>query len=152
MNLIEPVDITLDKPRKLLINHLALFKAEAEINRMRFAKPEDYAAIDVLMVDAFNHIYRGKGMLPLDLLLCLISFGLVYESPKEKRFTIEDIAALLDGSEVSRAELSGIVWGAYFRIAGKNLKTVDADAPLEGEKKTEGQPTGLPNGALQGSS
>lgn len=151
MNLIEPIEITLDKPRKLLINHLALFKAETEINRMRFAKPEDYAAIDVLMIDAFNHIYRGKGMLPLDLLLCLISFGLVYDSPKEKRFTIEEIAALLDGSDVNRAELSGVVWGAYFRIAGNNLKAVEGDAPPD-EKKSEGQRTGLPNGALQGSS
>lgn len=147
MNLIEPIEIVLDKPRKLLINHLTLFKAEGEINRMRFAKPEDYAAIDVLMIDSFNHLYRARGMLPLDLLLCLICHGLVYDDPKEKRLTIEQVAALLDKSETSRAELSGVIWGAYYRVASKNLKQVEADAPPTDEKKTEDQPTGSDSGA-----
>jgi hypothetical protein len=144
MGTIEPVEVLLDKPRKLLINHFCLYRAEAEVNKLRFAKPEEYCAIDVLMVDAFNHLYRARGMLPLDLLLCMIAFGLVYE-PKEKRLTLEQIAELLDASELSRAELSGIVWGAYFKVAGKNLKQVAAEGPDE-EKKTADPPTGPSSG------
>lgn len=147
MGTIEPVEVSLDKPRKLLINHFCLYRAEAEVNKLRFAKPEEYCSIDVLMVDAFNHLYRARGMLPLDLLLCMICFGIVYE-PKEKRLTLEQIAEVLDASEMSRAELSGIVWGAYFTVAGKNLKQVDA--PDE-EKKTADPPTGQSSGPLDGS-
>lgn len=153
MNLLEPIEITLDKPRKLLINHLTLFKAEADINKMRSAKPEDYAAIDSLMIDAFNHLYRARGMLPLDLMICLLTHGLVYEKG-EKRLTIEEITALLDKTELSRAELSGIIWGAYFKVASKSLQAVDANSE-EGkaeQKKSTGRQTGNTNGVSPESS
>lgn len=149
MSLIEPTEIVLDKPRKLLINHLALYRAEAEINKLRFAKPEDYASIDALMVDGFNHLFRARGMLPMDLLLCMLWAGLVYDDPKKPRLTIEQVAGLLDGAQVNRAEISGTVWGAYFKVAGKNLRVMsDGEAGDDAEKKSQDPPTGPDSGAL----
>lgn len=142
---IEPVEVVLDKPRKVLINHFALYRAEAEINKLRFAKPADYVSIDVLMVDGFNNLFRARGFLPMDLLLCMLTFGLVYESPKEKRLSLEEVAALLDSTEIDRADLSGIIWGLYFRLAGKNLKVATPEDAAE-EKKTADPPIGSSSG------
>jgi len=148
--MIEPVEIVLDKPRKLLINHLALYRAEAEINKLRFAKPEDYASIDALMVDGFNHLFRSRGMLPLDLLLCMLWAGLVYDDPKKPRLSIEQVAAVLDEAKANRAEISGAIWGAYFKVAGRNLKVVGAEDGEATEKKNQDPPTGSDNGAPHG--
>jgi hypothetical protein len=145
MTPIEPVEVILDKPRKLLINHFALYRAEAEVNKLRFAKPEDYASIDALMVDGFNNLYRARGMMPMDLLLCLITFGMVYDDPKERRLTVDQVAALLDVSESDRGTLSGTIWGAYFKLAGRNLK-VATQGDVDAEKKTTDQPTGSNSG------
>ena len=143
MTPIQPIEIVLDKPRKLLINNMALYKTEADINRLRYAKPEDYASIDVLMVDAFNHLFRARGLLPMDLMLSMLVNGLIYEKG-EKRLSLEEIAELIDNSESSRAELSGQVWAAYFNNAGKNLKF--SDKIEDEEKKTESLQTGPLNG------
>lgn len=152
MNLIEPIEVVLDKPRKILINHLALYRAEAEINKLRFARPEQYVSIDVLMIEGFNNLFRARGMLPMDLLLCMLWAGLVYDDPKKPRLTIEQVAALLDASETNRGEISGALWAAYFKVAGKNLKVVGPEDSAQdaGEKKTEGQPTGSGNGVSPG--
>lgn len=153
MSAIEPVEIVLDKPRKLLINHWTLYRAEAEINKLRFAKPDDYVSIDVLMVDGFNNLFRARGMLPMDLLLCMICYGLQYDDSKEKRLTLEQVAGLLDTSETSRAEISGTVWGAFYKVAGKHLKiatAADVAADEEQEKKNKDQPTGSNSGQSDG--
>ena len=147
MSPIQPTDIILDKPRKLLITNFTLFRAEAEVNKLRFAKPEEYLSIDSMMVAAFNTMLRAQGLLPMDLLLSLIAHGLVTEKG-EKRPTIEDVAAMIDVSDQGRGEISLAVWNAYYNAAGKNLRPA-----TEGEeKKTTDQPTGLGNGASPGSS
>lgn len=150
MSPIEPVEIILDKPRKLLINHFTLYRAEAEVNRLRYAKPEEYASIDVMMVEGFNHIFKSLGMLPMDLMLAMLCHGLVYEDPKEKRLNIEQVAGLLDLPEVDRQVVSTAIWAAYFKVAGKNIKIV---GPEDTEKKTDlsDPPTGLESGPLPGS-
>lgn len=141
MTPIQPTDIILDKPRKLLINNMALFKAEAEVNKLRFAKPEEYQSIDALMVASFNNMFRARGLLPMDLLLSLIVHGLMVEK-NERRPTVEEVAAMIDSSDQGRAEISVAVWTAYYQSAGKNLKVADG----EEEKKTTDQPTGSVNG------
>lgn len=145
MELIEPIEIVLDRPRKLLINHKALRRAESEVNKMRFAHPNDYASIDSLMVAGFNAIFRISGMLPRDLLVCMLWAGLANEDPK---LTIDRIDELMDQTPLDLGTISGIVWGAYFRAAGKNLQIVGAGS-AEDEKKTNaaGRPTGSDSGA-----
>ena len=147
MTPIEPLEIVLDRPRKVLINHLALFKAENEINRRRGAKPEEWASIDVLMVDAFNRIYRARGMLPRDLLVVMIWAGLGHETSKPA-LTVEQITGLLDNSEKGVAELSGEIWNAYFLANTKNLKAADTD-----EKKNQSADSMTPtDGSTNGAS
>ena len=145
MNVIEPTEIILDRPRKLMINHRALRKAESEVNKLRFANPSNYANIDGLMIAAYNTMYRSMGLLPRDLMSCLLWAGLSDEDPK---LTLDKIESLLDSTDASLAEISGKVWAAYFKSAGKNLVIV-GEADNDAEKKTisEDQPTGLNSGA-----
>jgi hypothetical protein len=141
-NLIEPIEIQLDRARKILLNHRALRQAESEFNRRRFAAPKDYVNIDAVMVEAYNNIFRMSGMMPRDLLACVLWAGLLNEDPK---LSLDDVDDLLDQSPLSDAELSGIVWAAYFKAAGRNLKQVNSPEADE-EKKTADQPTGSGSG------
>lgn len=146
MTPIEPVEILLDKPRKILINHRALYKTEQEVNRQRFAKPDDYVQIHKLMVDSFNNMFRASGLLPMDLLLSLISNSLIAERG-EKKLTMDEVADLLDKAETGMAEISAAVWTAYFSVAGRNLKTIEPGD----EKKTDPATTN-PSGSINGAS
>lgn len=141
MNAIQPVDILLDKPRRLLLNHRAFCLAESEINKRRFAKMEDYRGLDDLMIDANNRLLLRGRMPPMDLLIVMIWAGLLFENPALK---IDDIAPLLDASSTPRAELCGAVWRAWIEFSGANLMAQAPGAPSE-EKKT--LPEGQPNGA-----
>jgi len=143
MNVIEPIEIVLDKPRKLMLGHWGLYTAEMEINKQRGAKPEEHVAIDFMMVDAYNRIFLKTGLLPLDLMVCVLWAGLLHEDPK---ITKEKVAALMDQSQLSRADLSAKVWAAYFSSSKNSLKVstesddvgARQDAPAEdGEKKTD---------------
>ncbi len=147
MSVIEPVEIILDKPRKLLLNHQALRRAENEVNKQRFAKPIDYTNIDNLMVSAYNTVFRLSGMLPRDLLSCLLWASIVPDSPRDPKLTIDRVDELLDQSEMSDADISVVIWSAYIKVAGKNFKQVgDSETDDSEEKKTKDQPTGSPNG------
>jgi len=147
MPVIEPVEILLDKPRKFLINHTALRRAETEVNKQRFAKPIEHTNIDNLMVSAYNTVYRLSGMLPRDLLTCLLWASHVPENPKEAKLTIEKIDDLLDQSQSSDADIAVILWNAYFKVAGRNFGIASAESEDSGEeKKTEAQPTGSGSG------
>ena len=151
MTPIEPIEINLDRSRKVLINHRALFKAEGEINKRRGAKVEDWASIDVLMVDAFNLIYRSRGMLPLDLLAVMIWASIVYEN-NERALTVEQITDLFDDPSVSRAALSGDIWGAYFKASMRNLKQLPPENEAEKKSGDTILTDGLGNGVLRESS
>ena len=140
------VEIDLDRKRTLLIDHAALFRAEQQINKLRSAKPEEYAAIDTLMVEAYNRILRRTGLLPLDLLFSVLWAALLHEDATLK---FEQIAGLMDCSSLTRAELSSRVWEAYFKSAGRNL--VEAEEEEEPEKKKD-QANGSIDGASDGSS
>ena len=138
----ELIEVELDKKRSLLMNHEALFRAETQINKLRHSRPDEHAAIDTLMIDAYNRILRKTGLLPLDLLFVLLWASLLHEDPGLR---LEQIPSLIDRSPLSRVELSERLWQAYFKSAGKNLVEVKNDE--EPEKKTE-LPPGSSNGAL----
>lgn len=143
---IELIEIQLDKPRHMLLNHSALCRAEREVNRLRNAAPETYAAIDFLMVDAFNRMFRSTGLLPLDLLMIMLWAALLHEEPG---LTVDRVAELLDTAPVSRMDVSAVVWKAYFSMAGKNLQEVPPgeDPP---QRPPDPRP-GSANGASGGS-
>ena len=134
------IEIELDRPRKLLIDHAALFRAEQEINRLRGARPEEHLSIDTLMVEAYNRVLRMTGLLPIDLLFVMLWAALLHEDPK---LEVNRMAALMESSPLSRVELSARLWETYFKSAGKNL--VERNDGGEEEKKN--QPIGSDNGA-----
>lgn len=151
MNVIEPVDIVLDKPRKLLLGYLGLYTAEMEINKLRGAKPDEHVSIDFMMINAYNLTLLTTGLLPVDVLLCVLWAGLLHEEPK---ITKEKVAALMDQSPLTRGDLSAKVWAAY-ASSSKNMFKVttaaDAEQPSadDGEKKTAettGSNSGPPDG------
>jgi hypothetical protein len=136
---IEAIDIVLDKPRRLRLDHAGLFRAECEINRIRGASPEERAGIDYLMVRAYSGILRSV-LLPLDLLFCVLLQALLHEDPK---LTFDDMPKLIEASPLTRA--------------GKNLriKTEDSTAEAgseEEEKKSASLASGEGNGASRSSS
>lgn len=150
MTPIEPVEITLDKPRKVLFNHNALIVAEREINKQRGATPQTYTSLEVLMYDAIRLVYQSKGALgalPRDILVTMLWAGLNYD-PKARQFTIEQTLNLLDQSSLGISQLSIDIWNAYFKANENNFKIVASDSP-EPEKKSDMILTdGSTNGAL----
>jgi hypothetical protein len=150
---IEAIDIVLDKPRRLRLDHAGLFRAECEINRIRGASPEERAGIDYLMVRAYSGILRSV-LLPLDLLFCVLLQALLHEDPK---LTFDDMPKLIEASPLTRGDISVFLWEAYLKCAGKNLriKTEDSTAEAgseEEEKKSASLASGEGNGASRSSS
>lgn len=130
MNVIEPVEIVLDKPRKLRPTHYALMSAERELNRQRNATPSNAASIDFAIIKAYNETLFGVGSYPLDLTVCLLWAFLL---PDDGNLTIRQAAELIDQANITRGELNDALWRAYRSVAGKSISEA---APGE-EKKTE---------------
>ncbi len=140
----DAVEIVLDKKRNLLFNHAALRMAETEINKLRFADPSNHTSIDFLMVDTVGRLANSQGMMPMDLLMVMLWAGLLHEDPK---LTVDKTAELLDAAELTRSEIGGLVWGAYWKVSEKNFKKAD-----EGEQKKtndQDQPLGSNSSPLQ---
>lgn len=130
-NVIEPVEIELDKTRHLLFNLRALFHAEREINRWRRADVKDFVSIDYLIISAAQKGLMAAGAFPLDLLITLIWAGLTHEDPE---LTIDQVCDLIGRSPLQRGKIVDATWEAYdrsVRKAGKEpANGEDQDSPL----------------------
>jgi len=145
--LIEPIEILLDKPRKILVNHAALFRAEGEVNRVRGNNAFGRVSIDYLMVNAFNAMTFMGAPLPLDLLAALLWASLVRE-PKEE-IAFDDIFGMLDKSQTATNDLAVSLWQGYVATAGKSLKQGESkEVDPDQEKKTVSPETGFGSSAL----
>lgn len=139
--IIEASKILLDKPRRILMNHQALFKAEGQINAIRGSSTFARVSIDYLIVNAFNALTILKAPFPLDLLASLLWASIVREGKEEIAF--EQVFELLDNSETSTNDIAVALFEAYCKTAGKNLKRDDDATPdADQEKKTENLETG----------
>ena len=156
MNVIEPAEILLDKPRKVLVNHAALFKAETEVNRIRGNTAFNRLGIDYLIVNAFNALIMLKAPFPLDLLAVMLWASIVREESRDAKGRVqreeikfEDIFPILDDSQTATNDIAVALFEAYCKTAGKNIKRGEAakDDDGEAEKKNHSQSTGLNSGA-----
>jgi hypothetical protein len=129
---LQPIDIQLDKPRKLLINSMALRKAEFELNRLRGSDVRSWESIDGLIFQAYGKVYNTTGRLPADLLFCLLWGGLLHEDPK---LQLDDVGQLLDRSPLNLSEISGIIWRAYWAYSSKGLQKPEESKPDGEESK-----------------
>lgn len=132
----DPVEIILDKPRLLRVNHKALRIAESELNRLRRATPLTACSIDFAIVMSYN-----TGIYPRDLQAALLLGFLSTDNPA---LTIDDVDAILDKTEAPSSVINDKLWEAYRAVAGKNIKPAEPEA----EKKTIGpdRPTGSDSG------
>lgn len=128
----DPVEIQLDKKRKLLFGLGVLRRAETEINKRRGASISQYVNIDYLMIRSAMDQAAGTGGFPLDLLIVMLWAGLSTEDP---RITFDSTVDLIEQSPLTRGEIATIVWDAYIATTEKS-----------GEKKesTEDPPDPLP--------
>lgn len=136
MNAIEPVEIILDKPRKLKPNHRGLRIAEAAFNKLNGVSGYTSCGIDFALVLAYNtEIYTRN-------LQCALLLGFL--STDNPDLTIEDVDNILDHTALPFAEINDKLWEAYKRVAGSSLTFGKGAA----EKKTTNPdpPTGSSSG------
>lgn len=138
--IVDPVEIVLDKPRRLLITKRGLRLAEAELNKQRYPITGRVSNIDAYVVQAINDVIRLGGIMPRDLIVCLLWAALLHEDSKLK---IEQIDEIMDKSVTGDAEISGQLMGLYLNCAGPTVQKGAA----EPEKKTTDPQTGPDSGA-----
>lgn len=143
IEIFKPIEIMLDKPRRLRPTHRALFEAEQKINELRHATPATACSIDYLIVKAYNDTLAGTGTYPLDLTVVLLWAFLLPDDPK---LTTDRVMAAMDATELTRGQINDALWRAYIAVAGKNITS--APAPEEDKKKDPSQQTGSDFGAL----
>lgn len=114
----EPIEIELDRPRKLKLTTRALMRAESEINRRRGAQVQERVSIDFLLFKAARDQLTGSGSFPLDLLAVLLWAGLQAEEPDPK-LTPDGVLDLVDASPLSRGALVTAVWEHYNEVTKK---------------------------------
>lgn len=157
--LIEPIEILLDKPRKIRMGHRALFEAETKINQIRGASAFARVSIDYLFINGMNAWSLLKSPFPMDLLVALLWASLV---PEEKRddngkkyreaLSFEQVMDLLDQSQTPLMDIAPILFDAYCKAAGNSIKEKQpGETSAEDEKKTVNPETGSASGALPGS-
>lgn len=140
--IVEPVEVVLDKPRKLVLNNKALFEAETKINEIRRSGSFGRVSFDYLVIQATNAMQIMRAPFPRDLLAASLWAGIIRD-PGEK-ISFEDIFDIMDNSETSIMDIGVAVFEAYSRSAGKNIKEVPPGEKVSAEekKKTDSPATG----------
>src|SRR5689334_12937742 len=134
--LIEPIEILLDKPRKIRINKRALLTAENEVNRIRGTSTFGRVSIDYLMLSLGRMLTLLKTPFPLDLRASMLYGGLIREAKEEIGF--DDILDILDKTDTPDGDIDSAIFELWVKQAGKSLTTEPAKAQTD-EKKTENQ-------------
>lgn len=142
--LIEPVEILLDKPRKVQINKRALLTAETEVNRIRGASTFGRVSIDYLMLSLGKLLGFMKTPFPLDLRASMLYAAIIRE-PKES-LSFDDVLAMLDKTETPDLDIDEAILVMWTKQAGGSLTSDPAKAETD-EKKTENPVIGNTSGA-----
>lgn len=88
MNAIEPVEIVLDKPRKMLLTMGALRKAEAELNRARGLNGAERVSIFEVINREIQGFATDQLKLGADFIVILLWASLLHE---EKALTLDEV-------------------------------------------------------------
>jgi len=141
----EPIDIVLDKPRRLRFNLEALMLAEREINRSRGVRPAEYINIEYLILWSASAQVAGTGSFALDLVTTLLWAGLRWE---DKALTVDKVPALMDASPLTHGEIMTTIWEAYNLHSKRARKPADTAPPVEDSDPLAQRPGSI-TGALQ---
>lgn len=131
---VEAVEIELDKPRRLLFTNEAIFRAEREINRMRGARPESFVAIEIIMLNAWRTASENLGVLPMDLVACLLWGACLHE---DRALTVNDAVDIIIVSGKNRLTLMEALLEAFRRARPPIAEPGDGE-----DKKKPAAPTG----------
>src|SRR5688572_30786767 len=129
-----PIELNLDKPRKVLLNAPALLRAEQVVNRRRGGTVFEWVSIDYLIWRAA----AAETGFPLDLVAALLWSGLVEaDSNKTKNvlsfdggylsnIKFEDVVALIDQSAMHRGDILRALIEHYESGTTRKPKTTSA--------------------------
>lgn len=142
----EPIDITLDKPRRLRFNLEALMLAEREINRNRGARPSEYINIEYLIISSASAQIAGTGGFALDLMTVLLWAALRWE---DKALTLDKVPTLVEASPLPHGQIMTLIWDAYISHTQRHKKTTADDAPPVEDRDPLAPRPGSNTGVLQ---
>jgi hypothetical protein len=146
----EPIEIELDKPRKVFLKAEALMRAEKEINRQRDAKIADHVSIDFLIFKAASDFLQGTGNFPLDLVAVLLWAGL-NAAPHETKdeVTVDKVLDLIDLSPLPRGQILTRLWEHYSDVTKREPSTSSAQGNGEDKPDPLARRPGSTSGVLQ---
>lgn len=158
----EPIELELDKPRKLYLTLRALMRAETEINRLRGAAASERVSIDYLVLKAARDYLTGGGNFPLDVVVMLVWSGLLAVDQQfcEKRgldkqwinepLTVDQVLDMIEASPLKRGSILTRLWDHYNEVTTKEKNedsSPDDEAP--GGDDPLAQRPGSSSGPLQ---
>jgi hypothetical protein len=136
-DLIEPIEIMLDKPRHLKITMSGMMKAERKLKELR---NQPNLSMWLAPIEEL-----GAGGFSMDMTCALLWAGLIHE---DSALTFEQIPDLIDSLSTSPQEIIPKVRDGF--MAFYKIKARDEDFDVDSKKKIS--PAGLNSGLSHGSS